>query len=528
MSKPFDVEENEDLINSKNFAYNSLPRNEVGSYERGTAPQSTSSTNERAANSNSKSESQADQDFASTGDIHYELKLHNEDPNGVYVTMQKCEMALDCSIPPKSGGKVFASFHGNSSFLKLKGFAQSKLSLGYNANKQTQLFYNFHSIGGLLQKSYGLNFNRGKSNTKINYLFPSTKEITTEPEYLAIQNSTKITDKVKVDTEVQIGALPSHITTSKFKIGVSTIHDKPMIPHVQIYIDFFRKTFLNIDYQSYLDTQKKFSTELFLGWSLKNVEIKALVTRAIDKFTHLGIGLGHTSWQGLTWIFKLQKEELSLNIPIQISTPEIVGHSFSNSVLYSLSTLYFGMLSSVIHMAIDEIIPNVKVSDDIKREETRLSVQKARSDAENQMSLMSRKAKSIKRSEESKNGLVIQKATYYIEGGDTLDVTIPLQFWVSDSRLHLSESSFGSMLGFCELRASKVAVTKAASAGNKRNVFSGLVDLWNFLQIKENDSEKVPILWVQYKLNEKVFEISVLDDEALQLPHPCAKEIIHT
>ncbi|GFH48058.1 hypothetical protein CTEN210_04534 [Chaetoceros tenuissimus] len=528
MRKPVDVEEHEDLINSKTFAHDYFPGNEVGSYERGTAPQSTSSTNEKAENTNSKSDSHADQDFASTGDIHYELKLHNEDPNGVYVTMQKCEMALDCSIPPKSGGKVFASFHGNSSFLKLKGFAQSKLSLGYNANKQTQLFYNFHSIGGLLQKSYGLNFNREKSNTKIDYLFPTTKEITTEPEYLTIQNSINITDKVKLETEMQIGALPSDIAMSKFKVGVSTTHDQPMLPHVQIYIDFFRKTFLNIGYQSYLDTQKKFSTELFLGWSVRNLEIKALVTRAIDKFTHLGIGIGHTSWQGLTWIFKLQKEELSLNIPVQISTPEIVGHSFYNSVLYSLSTLYFGMLSSVIHMAIDEVIPNVKVSDDIKREETRLSVQKARSDAENQISLMARKAKSIKRSEESKNGLVIQNATYYIEGGDTFNVTIPLQFWVSDSRLHLSASSFGSMLGFYELRASKAAVSSDVSAGSKRNVFNGLADLWNFLQVEEKDSEKVPILWVQYKLNEKVFEISVLDHEALQLPHPCAKEIINT
>jgi len=82
-----------------------------------------------------------------------------------------------------------------------------------------------------------------------------------------------------------------------------------------------------------------------------------------------------------------------------------------------------------------------------------------------QQRLMTRQANSRMDAERKRNGLIIVKALYHVvdvvvENNDTdatsplveLDVTIPLQFWVSDSTLRLTSSSKRNLLGFYDLR----------------------------------------------------------------------------
>lgn len=172
--------------------------------------------------------------------------------------------------------------------------------------------------------------------------------------------------------------------------------------------------------------------------------------------------------------------------------------------------------------------------EDIQREETLLSNQKARSDAENQIMLMKRKAASNTRVEESKNGLVIVSAKYYVDGGDCLDVVIPLQFWVMDSMLKLPEGSFGSMLGFYEIhsRGKKDKDRGDECCDNEvdrryESAWKGLRSLWKHLnEASTKHDDSIPILYVKYKFNDKLYEVQVLDNEGLLLPHPKAAEVL--
>ena len=75
------------------------------------------------------------------------------------------------------------------------------------------------------------------------------------------------------------------------------------------------------------------------------------------------------------------------------------------------------------------------------------------------------------KAEKERNGLVIERAVYYIRGEreamndqNSLDVTVPIQFWVNDSTLHLfNVSKRSSMLGFFDLIKFSSSAAAAAS-----------------------------------------------------------------
>ncbi|XXQ38777.1 DnaJ-like protein C11 C-terminal domain-containing protein [Plasmodiophora brassicae] len=86
-----------------------------------------------------------------------------------------------------------------------------------------------------------------------------------------------------------------------------------------------------------------------------------------------------------------------------------------------------------------------------------LAVRKAALD---QQDAMAAEARSRTQSERDVDGLVISSAVFYVECDDDkrqigkefapeLDVTIPLQFWVTGSQLHLTTAPKRDMLGFC-------------------------------------------------------------------------------
>ena len=337
-----------------------------------------------------------------------------------------------------------------------------------------------------------------------------------EPNLLSFSNTTKITDIVSTEFDIQIAPSSTIASISKFRFGLKTVHALTL-PHVNIYMDFFHRTPLQVSYQQLISEEDQSSSEVFLGLGFTTFEAKMLLTRGLDNFTKFSIGVGHTSWSGLSWIFRLQKADLCLYVPIQISSFAGVGYS---TILYSLSSAYLGFLSGVIHMVIGELLERTRtvVSSELAREEKMLSVTKTRSDAENQQMLMERKSSINRRSEESKGGVVIEKATYSAEGGDRLDVTIPLQFWAVDSSLKLPSSSFGSMLGFYD-----VSGDETNASGSSRD--NGLLSLWKCLFQESSKDEKIPVLYVRYKFNGILFDLYTNDNEGLVLPNPRALEV---
>jgi hypothetical protein len=367
-----------------------------------------------------------------------------------------------------------------------------------------------------IQVSYGAMYRNNKSKSKVHLHYPPTIQKEIEPNLLSFSNTTKITDKISTQVDIQIAPSPTISSLSKFRIGLKTIHALTL-PQVQIYLDIFHRTPVQLGYQQVINEEEKSGKEFFFGLGRNCFEAKALLTRELDNFTKFSIGVGHSSWHGLSMLFCLRKADLCLNVPIQINSLATTSYC---TILYSLSSAYLGVLSGVIDMAVGELLMRTRsvVSSELKIEEKLLSVKKARSDAENQQMLMKRKSSINRRSEESKGGLVIEKATYSVEAGDCFDVTIPLQFWAVDSSLKLPSSSFGSMLGFYDI-ANDAAKDDDSSSGN-----DGFISLWKCLFEDTKKDKKAPVLHVRYKFNGKRFDLSTSDCEGLVLPNSRATE----
>lgn len=350
--------------------------------------------------------------------------------------------------------------------------------------------------------------------------YPAFNKSIIESTVLSLSNSTTIiNDKISSDVELGIASNPKNITSiSNLRMGFKTIHNEAL-PHIQIYLDYFNRLPLKLIYQHPVEVIEQSSTEISLAVGKSRFEAKALFSRTLDRFNKFSIGVGHSTWEGLTWIFRLEKGDLTLNIPIQITSSAATGYS---TFSYSVSTAYLSLLSRMIHSIIGEVFDRGRTvaSLEMKKEEKLLSVGKARQDAENQIMLMKKKADGNRRSEEAKGGLVIEKAMYGVEDGDCLDVMIPLQFWVIDSRLKLAATSFSGMLGFYDIRKTKQlneSLGSSTAAGD--NVGLRLVALWKNLFVADTkNQEKLPFLHVRYKFNGKLFEVSTMDNEALVLP----------
>ena len=94
-----------------------------------------------------------------------------------------------------------------------------------------------------------------------------------------------------------------------------------------------------------------------------------------------------------------------------------------------------------------------------------------------QIELMSKTAEAKTRKEEMKDdGLVILMATYEVQDGDSIDVTIPLQFWVMNSALHLPPMSKSSMLGFCDVR--RGLINELGGSNKNEGFVFWLSNLW--------------------------------------------------
>jgi len=258
----------------------------------------------------------------------------------------------------------------------------------------------------------------------------------------------------------------------------------------------------------------------------------------------------------ISWILTWTEGDFTLRVPILLSSSAATA-----SALYSQQAFHFfylGFLSGIIRDVIGAMVdsPMDEEGDKVREKEKDLSVRrlKARDEALLQQSFMERQAKIRMQAEQERNGLVIQRAVYYLRNDskslnddNSLDVTIPMQFWVTESKLHLFEiSKRGSMLGFYDLTAfascHQVVSTRLPVPEEEPDA-SPQIDLkWTDRLLSSwfnygdrsslhtgshhaDESSPIAELAVWYTYDGRSYEIIVDDKEEITLPSVRAKHV---
>jgi hypothetical protein len=141
-----------------------------------------------------------------------------------------------------------------------------------------------------------------------------------------------------------------------------------------------------------------------------------------------------------------------------------------------------------------------------------------RQDAENQQVLMKFQAHRRKTSEQLVNGLVVNVAVYYT-AKEQLDVTVPLQFWVSDSSLNMPATSKSQLLGFYDMSTEK----KHHDGTHKGDWW--ISGFWRKETPVSKPARSVPKLSVEYTYAGASYQLTIDDHEELVLPSDRARLI---
>jgi len=166
-----------------------------------------------------------------------------------------------------------------------------------------------------------------------------------------------------------------------------------------------------------------------------------------------------------------------------------------------------------------------------------------------QVYLMAKQANAATKREEEQGGLVIVKAVYgvmdntsrqWIQYRDTktnkmmnhtMKATTQLQFWVINSSLHLPAVSKKHMLGFFDLLAFvsddewEMQPTNQKEGNTRIHSFQ---EWWKEMLVgtKQKRRDLVVVLSIQYKWNNKLYQVMYHDNEAVDLPSQHAEEIV--
>lgn len=359
---------------------------------------------------------------------------------------------------------------------------------------------------------------------------------------------------------------------SLVRLGLVTIHDtnknNSTIPHLELDLNLFSTNrnisplqikYIQPHYQDTTSTCCKSQTEISFSTNhdvfksvQPNYKLHVLFTRCISRLSLFSTGIQMDSRKGLAWLLRWTNGDVCIYVPIHLSSIILGGGgvSYGNAVtrttstlLYCVSSLYIAFWNYVIDAIIGDIIQRgingrlmglkesgSKSSNAIDMD--LVALKKEQKDAQLQIQLMKRKAMANKKVEEEKGGLVIVDATYGSRGGECIDVSIQLQFWVSDSRLILASNSKSQMLGFYDVTKSaskSIATTNREFITKKK---SGLVALWYSLFSDDNEEGKgymeqamVPVLVIRYKFSGVLYDIRVLDNEAITIPSPRAVKV---
>jgi hypothetical protein len=300
----------------------------------------------------------------------------------------------------------------------------------------------------------------------------------------------------------------------------------------------FHRSTQPVSYMLSLASKAAHRVELGLGWSLRNpvvslafrpertgrrqvslsaqwrgkksLQLGLVVTQTLESAAQIGVQVWHASSRGLTWILTWTHGDLTLRIPVIIS-------SVHEPLWSPFMFVYLSVLSKALEDALIGILGLDGQVDERKRkleqQQFLLNRKKVREDAEQQQRLMKRQAgkQMTQEKERAGEGLIIRQATYWVKDGESLDVTIPLQFWVTESSLTLPESSKESLLGFCDIRPD-------ISDEKEDTARSWWARFWTLPKGTGGAPTNMPRLTIKYDFEGQSYEITVQGREGLTLP----------
>ena len=258
----------------------------------------------------------------------------------------------------------------------------------------------------------------------------------------------------------------------------------------------------------------------------------SLVQSLHSQIATVGLGWRLFSTRGLEWVITWTRGNAVIRIPIVVSKGLAANATIGQ-------TMYFSVISYIIQQYTAEMWGWIVIGDDndvSDEADAPMAVVQAqnltmaRRDAAIQKELMARQASRKTKNEAERDGLIIKDAIYSIRNGDEWNVTIPLQFWVSNSTLKLPARRKSELLGFYDIVTSmKNNSTLSVNSSNRRRRKSSWSDVWNdlfdwtpkdvLLRRKAAAELPSPTLTVSYEFKNQSYQITVKDSEELRLPH---------
>ena len=423
------------------------------------------------------------------------LPVKNEEHG--FVVQKDVEASLECHIPPSAAdGRWSATLQGSSLVRGPVGCASGTLSVHYAAYPKTLLLSTGATFGDDANMTYACSYNSRNQQHQISIVVPKASE----PRGLILQT------KRNFRACVMSSAFSFNQSQILPDLDLS-ISSKTTLPiHANLSISGRQRIPTAFQFQVSPVKSSKTTSTVSLSWNRSWSLEMAVYQMLGTKHSWVGLAVQH-SRRGLTWIFSFIRGDVTVCVPINLVP---ISHDIAS---YTMQGASLSILTWAIQEAVMELWAQVEPGEKSKetnREQNLLKKGKARTEAQQQKELMVKQANSRAKLEGEKAGLVIKKAVYWIEGGDSWDVTTQLQFWVVDSTLVFPTSSKRDLLGFYD-----VSVGSQQAREESSSWWSG------FFHVEELTSEgrqSLPKLRVEYLFNDTPYCITISDDEALSLP----------
>lgn len=264
------------------------------------------------------------------------------------------------------------------------------------------------------------------------------------------------------------------------------------------------------------------------AWGPRGIDLKAITSRHLSKYCILTLGLHHVSSKGLTWLFQLQRGSIKFSVPILITTIMSPSYAVKSGYMTMFLAMLDASIGDVVQKSVDKLTEksNTPESKALKREEILLEREKVKRDAAQQIRLMEKPSELKKMQEEKNNGLVILNAIYSVVGGDSIDVTTALMFWVVKGRLQLPSTTKSSMLGFYNVCHDTPVDCEVTYFGAWKQILEKFLNrVVRKNEYKQVEHVEIPTLLIRYRFDGCLYEISIRDDEALSLPSEKAMKL---
>lgn len=440
--------------------------------------------------------------------------------------MEVEEMRMNLSVSKSPDAKTSLTFGGHSGLVQGQGSAGIQLSLNYEPAQRTTV-------------NVDCNVGPTHDATKVSL---GTSHVLSSQTYVAANLSTSASKDVpwglsltshrsmmenkltgtwivgvampKLQMQYGLLSFTSHYPnrpkyTAKFNIGMDYTPVKLMIEHT-------------------FDEEKQHVGKLSWGWGPRGLDLKAVTVRSLSKYCKIMLGLHHVSYRDLTWMFQLQRGTVRFTVPVLVTTVMSPAYALKSTYMTLLLATLDASLGDLVQNGIEGITSHTRddgVRKALLREEALFEREKIKRDALHQLSLMEKPANAKRIVEEQRHGLVILKAIYFVEEGDSIDITTALMFWVMNGQLHLPSTTKSSMLGFYDVR--REMPIEDVEIG----YMAACWRLWNRLwfgepkEVPPSSEILKPRLTVRYRHEGNLYEITILDDEALSLPSPRAMKL---